>query len=88
MKFTVIDKKTGREYSERRLIDEGFGTDLMEMDIDQIYVGEDGSMILTDECGRYTTINQDRFLIIPEYVNQIRDLFKKAINQCNTPDEI
>ena len=33
----------------------------MEMDIDGFYVGEDGQIILVDDCGRVTWCDMSRF---------------------------
>lgn len=38
----------------------------MRMDIDQFYVGEDGSLILVDECGNITYCDTTRFKVVTE----------------------
>ena len=63
MTFKVIDTKTGKEPTDKvitRLAKEGL---LMEFDIDQFFVGEDGSLILADECGNITYVDSDRFKV-------------------------
>ena len=63
MTFTVIDKETGREVSEwviRKIAKNG---GLIEFDIDQFAVTEDGSLILLDDCGNCTYCAQDAFQI-------------------------
>ena len=63
MTFTVIDKETGREVSERVIREIAKNGGLMEFDINQFAVTEDGSIILLDECGNYTYCVQDAFEI-------------------------
>ena len=59
MEFKVIDLKTGREISADRINELVKGTGLMEADIDQFYIGEDGQLILLDDCGRAAYINTE-----------------------------
>jgi len=63
MTFTVIDKETGREVSERVITEIAKNGGLMEFDIDQFAVTEDGSLILLDDCGNFTYCVQDAFQI-------------------------
>ena len=63
MTFKVIDIKTGKEPTNRvitRIAKEGL---LMEFDIDQFFVGEDGSLILADDCGNITYVDRNRFKV-------------------------
>lgn len=39
---------------------------LMRMDIDQFFVGEDGSLVLTDDCGNMTYCDMKRFKVVAE----------------------
>ena len=36
------------------------------MDIDQFFVGEDGSLVLADDCGRMTYCDTKRFKVVAE----------------------
>ena len=70
MTFTVIDKDTGREVSERVMRKIAKNGGLMEFDIDQFAVTEDGSIVLLDECGNFTYCVQDAFEITIDEVNE------------------
>ena len=36
------------------------------MDIDQFFVGEDGVLVLTDDCGNMTYCDRERFKVLVE----------------------
>lgn len=59
--FKIIDRKTGKEPTERVIRNIAKKGGLMEMDIDGFYVGEDGQIILVDDCGRVTWCDMSRF---------------------------
>ena len=61
MMFKIIDRKTGKEPTERVIHNIAKKGGLMEMDIDGFYVGEDGQIILVDDCGRVTWCDMSRF---------------------------
>lgn len=63
MTFKVIDKKTGREPTDRVMTNIAKNGGLMEMDLDQFAVCEDGQIVLLDECGRYVYCDIERFEI-------------------------
>ena len=62
MKFTVIDKKTG-EYPnvEKIVLKEEWAKGLMYCDIDGFYIGENGELMLADDCGNYAFCPPNRF---------------------------
>lgn len=64
MRFTVIDRKTG-EYPDlwEIALKEDWARNLMYCDMDGFYIGEDGELILVDECGRFAYCPLDRFEI-------------------------
>lgn len=55
--FKVIDVRTGREYSEKAVIKDGYVAVLMEMDLNGFMICEDGFLAFGDECGRYNAVN-------------------------------
>lgn len=61
MQFEIIDKKTGRPPTERVITNIAKKQGLMEMDIDQFAVCEDGQIILLDDCGRVAYCDMSRF---------------------------
>ena len=61
MTFKVIDIKTGKEPTSRVIDNIAKKGGLMWMDIDQFFVGEDGSIILVDDCGNSTYCDTTRF---------------------------
>lgn len=73
MTFTVIDKKTGREVSERLIRKIAKRGNLMEMDIDQFAVCEDGSIILLDDCGNVAYCNDCDFEIRIDSMEDVID---------------
>ena len=64
MTFKVIDKETGGEPTAKVLERMAKNGGLMEMDIDQFYVGEDGQIALADECGRIAYVGSERFEVV------------------------
>lgn len=73
MTFTVIDKETGREVSERVIRQIAKNGGLMEFDIDQFAVTENGSLILLDDCGNCTYCVQDAFEIKIDSMEEAQD---------------
>lgn len=64
MTFKVIDTKTGKEPTSkviRNIAKKGL---LTEWDIDQFFVGEDGTLVLADSYERIAHISQDRFEVV------------------------
>ena len=63
MTFSVIDKNTGREVSGSVIREIAKNGGLMQFDIDQFAITEDGNIVLLDECGNFTYCMQDAFEI-------------------------
>ena len=61
MKFHVIDRKTGKEPTDRVITNIARKGGLMTMDIDGFYVSEEGDLVLVDDCGNATWVDQERF---------------------------
>ena len=61
--FKVIDLKTGKEPDLRQIAYEEWASDLIPDDMEGFYLGEDGLLILMDECGNSTCCPLDRFEI-------------------------
>ena len=66
MTFKVIDTKTGKEPTSRVVDNIAKKGGLMRMDIDQFFVGEDGSLVLADDCGNMTYCDIKRFKVVVE----------------------
>ena len=66
MTFHVIDTKTGKEPTSRVIDNIAKKGGLMVMDIDQFFVGEDGSLVLIDDCGNITYCDMRRFKVVAE----------------------
>lgn len=62
MTFTIIDKKTGKEPTQRVIDNIARKAGLMEFDIDQFAVCEDGQVVLLDECGNFAYCDSERFI--------------------------
>lgn len=67
MRFTVIDKKTGKEADEYEIaLKEDWAKDLMYCDMEGFAILQDGTLILVDECGSFAYCPADRFEIVFE----------------------
>lgn len=64
MTFKVIDTLTGKEPTDRVIDDIAKKGGLMIADIDQFFVGEDGSLVLADDCGNITYCDMKRFKVV------------------------
>lgn len=64
--FVVIDKKTGTLANmEEIAIEEEWAKSLCYCDMEQFAIGQDGTLYLLDECGRYEYADMpDRFEIV------------------------
>lgn len=72
MTIKVIDTTTGKEPTDRVINNIAKNGGLMICDIDGFYVGEDGQIILVDDCGNATWVDMDRFKAVPDVLNKIR----------------
>ncbi len=65
--FRVIDNNTGKEADPYLIaLHEEWAKDLMYCDMDQFYIGEDGELILADECGGFKYCDRERFKVVHE----------------------
>ena len=72
MRFTVIDKKTGKEADEYKIaLKEAWTKDLIYCDMEGFALLQDGTLILADKCGRFAYCPADRFEIVFEDNGQI-----------------
>lgn len=75
--FRVIDKQTGREYSEKNINTDG----LMTMDLYQMFLGEDGYLVMADDCDRMAYQDRERFdVVIDGYVaiDKVLEIIEEA----------
>ena len=64
MQFTVIDLKTGERPDVREIaLKEDWAKNLVYCDIDGFYLGQDGELMLADECGNYAVCPSGRFRV-------------------------
>ena len=64
-KFHVIDKRTGKEADTYSIaLKEPWAKDLIYCDMEGFFVGEDGDLILADECGNYVFCDINRFKVV------------------------
>ena len=64
MQFTVIDLETGEYPDVRRIaLKEDWAKKLIYCDIDGFYLGQDGTLILADECGNCAFCPSGRFKV-------------------------
>lgn len=64
MTFKVIDTRTGKEPTRKVLARLARTGGLLEFDIDQFFVGEDGSVILMDDRGKSMYVDMERFKVV------------------------
>lgn len=64
MEFKIIDKKTGKEPTQKLIEEIAKENNLMEFDIDQFAVCEDGQIILLDDCGNIAYVDMERFEVV------------------------
>ena len=62
--FKVIDCKTGKEAdTEKIALKEDWAKHLIYCDIEGWFIGEDGCLILADECGNFAYADSERFIV-------------------------
>jgi len=66
MTFKVIDNNTGKEPTAKAIDNIAIEGGLVRNGIEQFYVGEDGSLILVDDCGNITYCDTTRFKVVVE----------------------
>ena len=64
MTFKIIDNKTGKEPDLNKIFWEKWTDDLIQYDIDQFAVTEDGHLILMDDCGNFAYCPDGRFTAV------------------------
>ena len=63
--FSVIDTKTGKEADTYMIaLKEDWAKELCYCDIDGWAIGEDGTLMLVDECGRCAYADRERFKVV------------------------
>lgn len=64
MEFQVFDRLTGKEADLEVIArNEFWAQGLISCDMTGFFIGEDGSLILADECGHYVFCDRERFEI-------------------------
>ena len=65
--FRVIDTKTGKEADIYEIaLHEDWAKHLIYCDIDGWAIGDDGSLMLIDDCGRFAYADRERFRVVWE----------------------
>ena len=78
MTFKVIDNKTGKEPNLYKICREKWTNHLIQCDIDQFAVTEDGNLILIDDCGNFAYCPDGRFTAV-----ETTDGYKCDYNRTN-----
>ena len=64
MRFQVLDKNTMKEVSLDDFVELADNAGLMAFDLDGFALHEDGTLILCDECGRFTYVpREDKYIV-------------------------
>ena len=74
IKFKVIDTTTGREVSSEKINKIAKANSLMDMDIDQFFIGEDGQLALADDCGNIAYCDTKELKLSPVLMGKYPDL--------------
>ena len=74
MKFIIIDTTTGREVSTDKIDKIAKENGLMDMDIDQFFIGEDGQLVLADDCGNVAYCDIEKLGFMPVFEGKYPDL--------------
>ena len=74
IKFKVIDTITGREVSTEKINKIAKANSLMDMDIDQFFIGEDGQLALADDCGNIAHCDTKKLKLSPVLTGKYPDL--------------
>ena len=62
--FVVIDTKTGKEADTYNIaLHEDWAKQLCYCDMDGWAIGDDGALLLVDECGRFAYADRERFKV-------------------------
>ncbi len=72
--FKVIDTTTSREISADKTEQIAKDYGLMEMDIDQFCISEDGNLLLVDDCGNSTYVDAEKYKLMPVSKGKYPDL--------------
>lgn len=64
MNFRVLDKNTMKEVSLDDFVELADNAGLMTFDLDGFALQEDGTLLLCDECGRFTYVPREEKYII------------------------
>lgn len=74
MKFKIIDITTGEEISSEKIDKIAKENGLMNMDIDQFFIGEDGQLVLADNCGKIAHCDMKKLGFMPVFKGKYPDL--------------
>lgn len=77
--FKIIDRKTGKEPTDRVIVAQARLGNLITCDIDGFYVNEDGQIILVDDCGNCTWLDVNRFKVEMQYEASPTGEWKKEV---------
>ena len=72
--FKVIDTETGREASADKIEKIAKESGLMETGIDQFFIGEDGRLVLADDCGNIAHCDAEKLGFMPVSEGKYPDL--------------
>lgn len=62
--FLVIDAETGEEANVKAIArNEEWAKALCSCDMEGFFIGQDGELILADECGNYAFCDKERFQV-------------------------
>lgn len=65
LQFIVLDTQTGLEPDFEYICkNEEWAKNLIYCDIEGFFIGEDGQLVLADECGNFAYCPHDRFEVI------------------------
>ena len=72
--FKIFDMTTGREVSADKIDEIAKENGLIDMDIDQFFIGEDGQLALADDCDNIARCNMEELGFMPVFNGKYPDL--------------
>lgn len=72
--FKIFDLITGREVSADKIEEIAKAHGLMDMDIDQFFIGEDGQLALADDCDNIARCDMEELGFMPVFNGKYPDL--------------
>lgn len=68
IEFSVKYKETGLPVNVEEMAEEEWAKDLIQCDMEGLFIGADGQLILADECGNFAYVPREEKYVITIFV--------------------